>query len=149
MTTGTDISSLETRYMYSCQARGVPPNKQVLSALFKAKLKKARHEVSSLVILLDDIKDTDFHPLLDLLTEANLSEIDAVDIINRSVCILSWEYLLVLVRASSRKLRVVDLQDILFGKDFLLYVLPHLYILFPTLCHNQFMFCVAADATIF
>lgn len=120
MTTGTDISSLETRYMYSCQARGVPPNKQVLSALFKAKLKKARHEVSSLVILLDDIKDTDFHPLLDLLTEANLSEIDAVDIINRSVCILSWEYLLVLVRASSRKLRVVDLQDILFGKDFLL-----------------------------
>lgn len=115
----------------------------------QAKLKKARHEVSSLVILLDDIKDTDFHPLLDLLTEANLSEIDAVDIINRSVCILSWEYLLVLVRASSRKLRVVDLQDILFGKDFLLYVLPHLYILFPTLCHNQFMFCVAADATIF
>lgn len=120
MTTGTDISSLETRYMYSCQARGVPPNKQVLSALFKAKLKKARHEVSSLVILLDDIKDTDFHPLLDLLKEADLSEIDAVDIINRSVCILSWEYLLALVRVSSRKLRVVDIQDILFGKDFLL-----------------------------
>lgn len=86
----------------------------------QAKLKKARHEVSSLVILLDDIKDTDFHPLLDLLTEADISEIDAVDIINRSVCILSWEYLLALVRASSRKLRVVDLQDILFGKEFLL-----------------------------
>ncbi|XP_010315199.1 protein DWD HYPERSENSITIVE TO UV-B 1 isoform X1 [Solanum lycopersicum] len=118
--TTTNISSLETRYMYSCQARGVPPNKQVLSALFKAKLKKARHEVSILVILLDDIKDADFHPLLDLLTEADLSEIDAVDIINRSVCILSWEYLLALMRVSSRKLRVVDIQDILFGKDFLL-----------------------------
>ncbi|KAK4340178.1 hypothetical protein RND71_041640 [Anisodus tanguticus] len=120
MATGTDIASLETRYMCSCQARGVPPNKQVMSALFKAKLKKAHHEVSSLVILLDDIKDTDFQPLLDLLTEVDLSEIDAVDIINRSVCILSWEYLLSLMRASSRKLRVVDVQDILFGKDFLL-----------------------------
>ncbi|MCD9637526.1 hypothetical protein HAX54_020860 [Datura stramonium] len=119
------ISQIGSRYMYSCQARGVPPNKQVLSALSKAKLKKARHEVSSLVILLDDIKDTDFHPLLDLLTEADLSEIDAVDIINRSVCILSWEYLLALVRASSRKLRVVDLQDILFGKDFLLDLAQH------------------------
>ncbi|KAM3377285.1 hypothetical protein P3S68_009698 [Capsicum galapagoense] len=125
MSAGTDISSLETRYIYSSQARGVPPNKQVLSALYKAKLKKARHEVSSLVILLDDIKDTDFHPLLNLLTEADISEIDAVDIINRSVCILSWEYLLALVRASSRKLRVVDLQDILFGKEFLLNLAQH------------------------
>ncbi|KAF3648749.1 Soluble secretory phospholipase A2 receptor [Capsicum annuum] len=125
MSAGTDISSLETRYIYSSQARGVPPNKQVLSALYKAKLKKARHEVSSLVILLDDIKDTDFHPLLDLLTEADISEIDAVDIINRSVCILSWEYLLALVRASSRKLRVVDLQDILFGKEFLQNLAQH------------------------
>ncbi|KAM3291464.1 hypothetical protein P3S67_019753 [Capsicum chacoense] len=125
MSAGTDISSLETRYIYSSQARGVPPNKQVLSALYKAKLKKARNEVSSLVILLDDIKDTDFHPLLDLLTEADISEIDAVDIINRSVCILSWEYLLALVRASSRKLRVVDLQDILFGKEFLLNLAQH------------------------
>ncbi|XP_019256167.1 PREDICTED: uncharacterized protein LOC109234577 isoform X3 [Nicotiana attenuata] len=85
-----------------------------------SRLKKARHEVSSLVILLDDIQDADFHPLLDLLMEVDVSEIDAVDIINRSVCTLSWEYLLTLLRASSRKLRVVDLQDILFGKDFLL-----------------------------
>lgn len=86
----------------------------------QAKLKKARHEVSSLVILLDDIQDADFHSLLDLLMEVDVSEIDAVDIINGSVCTLSWEYLLSLLRASSRKLRVVDLQDILFGKDFLL-----------------------------
>ncbi|CAN4112127.1 unnamed protein product [Withania somnifera] len=93
--------------------------------LINCQVEKARHEVSSLVILLDDIKDTDFHPLLDLLTEADLSEIDAVDIINRSVCILSWEYLLALLRASSRKLRVVDLQDILFDKDFLLDLAQH------------------------
>lgn len=84
---------------------------------------KAFHEPSLLVILLDDIRDADFQPLLELLREVDASDIDAVDIINRSTCALSGDRVILFLRAVSRKLRVVDLQDILFGKDFLLYVL--------------------------
>lgn len=84
---------------------------------------KAFREPTILVIVLDDIGDVDFHPLLELLREIDASDIDAVDIITRSTCTMSGDHVILFLRAVSRKLRVVDLQDILFGKDFLLYVL--------------------------
>lgn len=84
---------------------------------------KAFREPTILVIVLDDIGDIDFQPLLELLREIDASDIDAVDIITRSTCTLSGDRVILFLRAVSRKLRVVDLQDILFGKDFLLYVL--------------------------
>ncbi|KAL3538826.1 hypothetical protein ACH5RR_002192 [Cinchona calisaya] len=115
-----DIDTLQERYFDSCKRQGILPNKLVLSALFKAKAKKMRHEVINLVVLLDDLRDVDFQPLLDLLAEIDDSEIDAVDVINRSSCVMSGECLLLLLRVSHKKLRVVDLQDILFGKEFLL-----------------------------
>lgn len=77
----------------------------------------------SLVLFLDDLKDVDFHPLLDMFMEIDASEIDAVDILHKSSCFLNGEYVLSLLRAINQKLRVVDLQDMSFGKDFLLYVM--------------------------
>ncbi|KAL2477318.1 transducin family protein/WD-40 repeat family protein [Forsythia ovata] len=116
----TDIATLEKRYFDVCKRQGILPNKAIVAELFKAKLKKARHEVSSLVVLLDDLKDVDFYPLLNLLMEIDSSEIDAVDMINRSSCALSGEHVSPLLRAVNKKLRVVDIRDISFGKDFLL-----------------------------
>lgn len=93
----------------------------------QAKLKKSRHEVCSLVIYLDDLKDVDFNPVKSLLMEIDESEIDAVDILHRSSCFMNVEYVLSLLHAVSRKLRVVDLQDMSFGKDLLLYVMVPFY----------------------
>ncbi|KAL3843875.1 hypothetical protein ACJIZ3_001278 [Penstemon smallii] len=115
-----DIGSLERRYFDACKRQGILPNKAIVGALFKAKIKKARHEVSSLVVLMDDLKDVDFYPLHDLLKEIDTSEIDAVDMINRSSCALSGENVSPLLHAVNKKLRVVDIRDISFGKDFLL-----------------------------
>ncbi|PIN01343.1 Protein phosphatase 1, regulatory subunit [Handroanthus impetiginosus] len=72
------------------------------------------------MVSMDDLKDVDFYPLLDLLKEIDASEIDAVDMVNRSSCVLSGEYVSPLLHAVSKKLRVVDICDISFGKDFLL-----------------------------
>ncbi|XP_071930933.1 protein DWD HYPERSENSITIVE TO UV-B 1 isoform X1 [Coffea arabica] len=127
-----DIHTLERRigavikvgidfsYLDSCDRHGIVPTNVVLSALFKAKVRKARSEVVSLVILLDDLTDDHFHPLLDLLSGIDFSEIEAVDFINKSSGFLSGECVLSLMRAIHKKLRVVDLQDKLFGKEFLL-----------------------------
>ncbi|XP_031128859.1 uncharacterized protein LOC116030684 [Ipomoea triloba] len=121
----TDTQYLETRYYNSCRESGVVPNHSVLSALFKVRWNKAFREPTILVIVLDDIGDVDFQPLLELLREIDASDIDAVDIITRSTCTLSGDRVILFLRAVSRKLRVVDLQDILFGKDFLLDLAQH------------------------
>nr|GMC89567.1 uncharacterized protein LOC109161506 isoform X1 [Ipomoea batatas] len=121
----TDTQYLETRYYNSCRESGVVPNHSVLSALFKVRWNKAFREPTILVIVLDDIGDIDFQPLLELLREIDASDIDAVDIITRSTCTLSGDRVILFLRAVSRKLRVVDLQDILFGKDFLLDLAQH------------------------
>ncbi|KAG6408969.1 hypothetical protein SASPL_131997 [Salvia splendens] len=75
----TDISTLEKGYFEACKRQGIPPNKAIVAALFKAKIKKARHEMSTFMVLMDDLKDVDFYPLLYLLKEIDASEIDAVD----------------------------------------------------------------------
>ena len=85
-------------------------------------MKRNNHEPCSMVIFLDRVKDIDFHPLLDLLMEIDVSEIEAVDIWNESSCMLNGEYALSLMRAIYQKLRMVDLQDFSLGKDFLRYV---------------------------
>lgn len=94
----------------------------ILLFLIQAKIKKARHEMSTFMVSMDDLKDVDFYPILDLLKEIDASEIDAVNMVNRSSCVLSGEYVSSLLHAVNKKLRVVDICDISFGKDFLLYV---------------------------
>ncbi|XP_019165475.1 PREDICTED: uncharacterized protein LOC109161506 isoform X2 [Ipomoea nil] len=125
MAMATDIQYLETRYFNSCRESGVVPNHSVLSALFKVRWNQVFREPTILVIVLDDMGDVDFQPLLELLREIDASDIDAVDIITRSTCTLSGDRVILFLRAVSRKLRVVDLQDILFGKDFLLDLAQH------------------------
>ncbi|KZV33207.1 hypothetical protein F511_16241 [Dorcoceras hygrometricum] len=118
----TDIGSLEKRYFDACKRQEIQPNKSVVAALFKAKIKKARHEVSNLMVSIDDLKDVDFYPLLDLLTDIESSEIDVVDFVNSPSCVLNGEYVYPLLHAVNQKLRLVDIHDTSFGKDFLLYL---------------------------
>ncbi|XP_073287320.1 protein DWD HYPERSENSITIVE TO UV-B 1 isoform X2 [Primulina huaijiensis] len=118
----TDIGTLEKRYFDACKRLEIPPNKSVVAALFKAKIKKARHEVSSLMVSIDDLKDVDFYPFLDLLTDIDSSEIDVVDFVNSPSCVLNGEYVYPLLHAVNKKLRFVDIHDTSFGKDFLLYL---------------------------
>ncbi|XP_017230604.1 protein DWD HYPERSENSITIVE TO UV-B 1 isoform X2 [Daucus carota subsp. sativus] len=115
-----DIQTIERRYIVSCHQQGIPPNKSILLALFKAKVKKSHHEVCNLVICMDDVKDVDFNPLVRLLMEIDESEINGVDIIQRSSCFMSAENVLFLLHIIRKKLRVVDLLDMSFGKKFLL-----------------------------
>ncbi|KAF8410159.1 hypothetical protein HHK36_002681 [Tetracentron sinense] len=114
-----DISSLEARYLDSCKRQEALPNPAILSGFLKAKLQKSRHELCSLEVFLDHLKEADFPPLLDVFAAIDLSEIDAVDILHESSCVLSGENVLSLMRAVKQKLRVADLQDLLFGKEFL------------------------------
>ncbi|KAL2324253.1 hypothetical protein Fmac_023311 [Flemingia macrophylla] len=114
-----DIQSLEDRYLASCSRHGVLPNSSILSSLLKAEFKKSNNELCCLDILIDDLKDIDIAPLLDLCMNLDTSEIEVVDVCNESSCVLNGEHALSLMRAINRKLRVVHLQDLSFGKDFL------------------------------
>ncbi|XP_028780579.1 uncharacterized protein LOC114751783 [Neltuma alba] len=117
-----DIPTLEERYIGSCRRHGVLPNSSVLSSFFKAEIKKSCQERCCLEIFIDDIKDIDFPPLLDVCMDLDTSEIEAVDLRNESTSEINGEYALSLMRAINQKLRVVHLQDLSFGKDFLWYV---------------------------
>ncbi|GKF57366.1 hypothetical protein Tco_0170903, partial [Tanacetum coccineum] len=85
---------------------------------------KSNNEESSFEIFLDDIKPADFYPLHNVFLQIDISEIDVVDVLQKSLCTLDVDSVLLLLQSVSQKLRVVDLQDRTFGKDFLLYVLP-------------------------
>lgn len=75
-----------------------------------------------LEILLDHLKDIDLHPLIEVSMKISESEIDAVDVLNESSCALTGEYALLLMQSIKQKLRVVDLQDLSLGMDFLRYI---------------------------
>ncbi|KAK9284549.1 hypothetical protein L1049_023724 [Liquidambar formosana] len=104
-------------YLDYCKRHEVLPNSAVLSWFCKAKIQKSRDEKCSIVVFLDQLKDDDFYPLIDVFLEIASSDIDAVDILQVSPCALNEEYIMPLMRAVSIKLRVVDLQDMSFKKD--------------------------------
>lgn len=83
---------------------------------------KSRHELCSLDVRLDHLIDVDVHSLLDILMDIDASEIDVVDVSSGSSCMLNGQYALSLIRATNQKLRVVNVQDWPFGKEFLRYV---------------------------
>ncbi|KAI3523977.1 hypothetical protein L1887_02537 [Cichorium endivia] len=114
------IRTLKDRYIDSCNACDAIPNKAILSAFFKAEVKKSNNEESTFVIFLDDLKSIDFHPLYNVFLQIDSSEIDSVDILQKSSCSLDGNSVLLLLLAINQKLRVVDLQDRTFGKDFLM-----------------------------
>lgn len=90
-----------------------------MSSFYKAEVKKSRQELCVLEIVIDDICDFDFAPLLDTCMNLDASEIEAVDVRNESSCLLNGECAFSLLRAINQKLRVVELQDVSFGNDFL------------------------------
>ncbi|KAI3809883.1 hypothetical protein L1987_19486 [Smallanthus sonchifolius] len=104
-----DIRTLKDRYIDSCNDWSTVPNKAILSAFCKAEVRKSNNEESSFVIFLDDLIGVDFHPLYNVLVQIDVSG-----------CLLEGDSVLLLLHAVNQKLRVVDLQDRTFGKDFLL-----------------------------
>ncbi|GKU98879.1 hypothetical protein SLEP1_g11814 [Rubroshorea leprosula] len=114
-----DISTLEDWYLDSCRRHKVQANSAVLSWFLKAKIQKSCQKTSNIVILLDQLKDTDIPPLIDVFQAIDASDIDVVDIIQESPSILNEDYLLSLMNAVKLKLRVVDLRNTSLTKDFL------------------------------
>lgn len=94
-----------------------------LIMIVQAEVKKSRQELCVLEIVIDDICDFDFAPLLDTCMNLDASEIEAVDVRNESSCLLNGECAFSLLRAINQKLRVVELQDVSFGNDFLRYII--------------------------
>ncbi|KAK9167161.1 hypothetical protein Scep_002352 [Stephania cephalantha] len=84
-----------------------------------AKLQKSCFERSILQVLLDLLMDVDVPPLIETFSLMGSYEIDSIDIINESPCVLKRENVMSLMRAANQKLRVVDINDSSFGKDFL------------------------------
>ncbi|XP_012079350.1 uncharacterized protein LOC105639802 isoform X2 [Jatropha curcas] len=114
-----DISTLEARYLDSCRRHEVPPNSAVLSCFSKATIQKFFQKKCTFEVLLNQLKNDDIPPLIDMFLAVDSSDIDAVDIVNESHCNLKEEYVLSLLRAIHLKLRVVDLQEMSLEEDFL------------------------------
>lgn len=84
----------------------------------QAKIQNSRNAKFSIAVSIDQLKDADISSIVDIVTNDD-SDIDVVDIFYESYSVLSEEYLMALMRAINLKLRVVDLQDMPMGKDFL------------------------------
>lgn len=78
------------------------------------------------MVSLDQLKDADISPLIDVFMASDCSDIDAVDILHESHCVLSKENITALLRAINLKLRIVDLLDMSL-KDMLWSVLVIFY----------------------
>ena len=91
--------------------------------IIQAKIQKSCHEKCSIVVVLDHLRTADFSPLFDVFLEIDSSNVDSVDILHESPIILTEEYVLSLIRAINLKLRLVELRDVSFGKDFFRFVL--------------------------
>ncbi|GAB4849028.1 hypothetical protein Ancab_003840 [Ancistrocladus abbreviatus] len=115
----TDFSSLESRYVDCCRRHGVVPSPAILMWLWKVKFQRSGLGQRKLVVLLDQLKDVDFLPLLDLIQAIHSSDIDAVDILHESPCIVKEEHIMSLISRVDQKLHTVDLRDFSLPKDFL------------------------------
>lgn len=76
---------------------------------------------STLVVPLDELEDDDMLPLVDILLNVHLYNVDAVDILSTSKSVVNQESVVSLMRAVNSILRSVDLQDTLLRKDILWY----------------------------
>ncbi|KAM1048231.1 hypothetical protein TB2_026963 [Malus domestica] len=114
-----NVSSLKARYLDSCQKHEVQPNSAILSWFSQAKIQSSNNEKCSIVISLDQLRDADILPLTNLLMSSDSADIDAVDIFLESNSDLGKENVKTLINAVNLKLRVIDLQDLALGNDFL------------------------------
>ncbi|KAM3250428.1 putative protein isoform X1 [Capsicum chacoense] len=112
-------SSIVSRYLNSCKLHEVLPNTAVLSQLYEASIQEEVQKRSTLVVPLDELKDDDMLPLVDMLLKIHLFNVDAVDILSTSKSVVNQESVVSLMRAVNSTLRIVDLQDTLYRKDIL------------------------------
>ncbi|KAL9229807.1 hypothetical protein vseg_005236 [Gypsophila vaccaria] len=112
-------SSLEFRYVKYCAKHKVLPNPAVLPFLAKADKQKCRQQQSSLSVELDKLKDADYLPLLDLINAMCTSDIDAVNVVCESPCLIDEEQAFSLMFAAGLKVHTVSLHDLPFTKHFL------------------------------
>ncbi|KAK9949070.1 hypothetical protein M0R45_004614 [Rubus argutus] len=108
-----------TMYLNSCRKHDVEPNSAVLSWFSQAKIQSSQNEKCSITISLDQLKDADILPLKDVLMSSDSSHIDAVDLFLEFHSDLGKECVVDLMHGINAKLRVVDLQDLSLGKEFL------------------------------
>lgn len=81
------------------------------------------NEKRVLVLLLDQIPETDMDPLIETLSAVERSGLDAVDVVySNTVSNLSWSLLVQVMRAAGSKLRMADLRDNSFGREAVRYV---------------------------
>ncbi|PRQ48126.1 putative transcription factor WD40-like family [Rosa chinensis] len=111
--------SLEAWYLNSCRKHEVKPNSAVLSWFTQAKVQSSQNEKCSITISLDQLKDADILPLKDVLMSSDSSHILAVDLFLEFHSDLGTESVVDLMNGLNAKLRVVDLQDLSLGKEFL------------------------------
>ncbi|RZS08834.1 hypothetical protein BHM03_00039860 [Ensete ventricosum] len=112
------FSCLVLRYLDACHKLEVLPNSSILSSFSKVKHQKAHFEQCHLEIFIDHLMSSDIPPLIDTLSEISLSDINAVDLCQKSSnVVLDGESLLLLLSAVNQKLRVVDLINSSFWKD--------------------------------
>lgn len=111
-----DLSQLERRYLNSCKKQEVPPSYPILSSFSKVKHQSFR----TLEIFIDQLASADIRPLVDAFSLGNPSDVDAIDICQRSPNpSLNGECVLSLLRAVNPQLRIVDLVDWSFWKNIL------------------------------
>lgn len=69
------------------------------------------------MVYLDQLKNADICPLIDVFLEMDAFDVDAVDILSERSCFLKEEYIMSLMRAINQKLRVVDLSNVSLRND--------------------------------
>jgi hypothetical protein len=83
----------------------------------------SEEEKKILVLPLDQIPETDMAPLIEMLSEVEKSDLDAVDVVySNTVSNLSWSLLVQVMRAAGSKLRKADLRDNAFGREAVRYI---------------------------
>ncbi|KAI4326044.1 hypothetical protein MLD38_031397 [Melastoma candidum] len=112
-------SGLVARYLGFCGKHRVPPNSEVVAWFTKAARDRILHGESTVVVSLDHLADADIRPLVDTFTQLGPSEIDAVDIVQKSPGSLNADVVMSLVNSIGSKLYIIDFQDPSFGEDFL------------------------------
>ena len=92
----------------------------------QGRMKISQHEPFSLEFSLDNLKDCDFLPLFELFVDIDDSAIHRIDIYNKKICVMNGAYVLSLLRALSKKLHVVHLNDLSLERGFLRYVISYM-----------------------
>ncbi|WOK97827.1 hypothetical protein Cni_G06535 [Canna indica] len=116
----SDLSQLESRYLEECGKQEVLPNPSILLSFSNVKRQKAHFEQCCLEIFIDHLTFADIPLLIETLSETCLSDIDAIDITQKSSNVsLNGECLLLLLGAVNQKLRIVDLSSSSLREDVL------------------------------